>query len=126
MDANGNVLFAMAFPRNRPVNRSSGAPPGKDGLTALAACYNTCYNKLVPESVMNYSLKVISIGNSLGVILPKEALAELNVGKGDALMLSRTPEGFRVTPSDKDFEERMGIAHRIMKKRRNALRELAK
>jgi putative addiction module antidote len=75
---------------------------------------------------MKYTLKITQIGNSLGVILPKEALAELNVGKGDMLLLSDSPEGFRVTPSDADFEKRMETAHRIMKKRRNALRELAK
>jgi putative addiction module antidote len=75
---------------------------------------------------MNIPLKVTQIGNSLGVILPKEALAALKVEKGDTLMLSPAPGGFRVTPSDSGFEEQMEIARKVMKKRRNALRELAK
>jgi putative addiction module antidote len=73
-----------------------------------------------------YSLNVIQIGNSLGVILPKEALAELQADKGRALVLTSAPDGFRITPDDEEFAERMEIAHRIMKKRRKALRELAK
>lgn len=73
-----------------------------------------------------YSLKIIQIGNSLGVVLPKAALAELKTGKGEALALTSSPDGFRITPDDEEFESRMEIANRIMRKRRRALRELAK
>ena len=75
---------------------------------------------------MNISLKVTQIGNSLGLILPKEAASALNVEKGDTVMLTSAPDGFRITANDPAFEERMEIARKIMKRRRSALRELAK
>ena len=73
-----------------------------------------------------YTLKITAIGNSLGVVLPKEALARLKVSRGDALYVTETPDGFRLTPYDPAFEEQMSAARRVMKKRRAALRELAK
>ncbi len=75
---------------------------------------------------MNVSLKIIQIGNSLGVILPKEALAALNVERGDVVTLTSAPEGFRLTPNDPVFQAQMEAARKIMKKRRNALHELSK
>jgi len=76
---------------------------------------------------MNVSLKITQIGNSLGVILPKEVLATLKVDKGDTLTLTTASGGgFRVTPSDPTFDAQMAVARNVMKKRRNALRELAK
>ena len=71
-------------------------------------------------------LKITPIGNSLGVILPREALAKLKLTGGDAVFLTETPEGFRITPYDPGFEAQMNAAKQVMKKRRNALRELAK
>ncbi len=73
-----------------------------------------------------YELKVRRIGNSLGVTLPKEALAKLGVGEGEVLFLTETPEGFRVTPYDEKFEKAMKAFDRTRKKYRNAFRELAK
>lgn len=72
------------------------------------------------------ALKLTQIGNSVGVILPKEAQARLNVGKGDTVYLTDAPDGFRLTPYEPGFEEQMAAARLVMKKRRNALRELAK
>jgi len=72
------------------------------------------------------ALKLTSIGNSVGVILPKELLAKLGVGKGDSLFVVETDNGIRLTTTDPDFEIQMGIARGIMKKRRAVLRELAK
>ena len=72
------------------------------------------------------TLKLTQIGNSLGVILPKELLAKLKVGKGDEIFLTESPDGFRITPHDAEFERQMQAAEKIMKKRRNVLRELAK
>lgn len=69
-------------------------------------------------------LKITPIGNSLGVILPKEALARLKVAGGDAVFLTETPDGFRITPYDPEFEAQMKAAKAVMKKRRNALREM--
>ena len=71
-------------------------------------------------------LKLTTIGNSLGVVLPKEALARLKLDKGDRLYLTETPDGYRLTPYDPEFETQMTAAREVMKKRRAALRELAK
>jgi putative addiction module antidote len=73
-----------------------------------------------------YKLKVIQIGNSLGVTLPKEALAAMKVGKGDTVTLTSAPDGFRVTPYDLEGAHQIEVMRTVMKKRRNALRELAK
>jgi putative addiction module antidote len=72
------------------------------------------------------TLKVVQIGNSLGVVLPRDVLDELNVAKGDKLFITRSPEGYRVTRNDPEFERRMGLAREIMRRRHNVLRELAK
>ncbi|MGB8274053.1 MAG: archease [Alphaproteobacteria bacterium] len=50
-----------------------------------------------------YTLKLRRVGNSLGLTLPREALAELGVGEGDTVFLTRTPEGFALTPYDETF-----------------------
>jgi len=71
-------------------------------------------------------MTVRKIGNSLGVILPAEATAALQVAEGDKLFLTQSPEGFRITPYDPAFERQMKVASKGMKKYRNALRELAK
>ena len=71
-------------------------------------------------------LKLTRIGNSVGVILPKEVLARLKVEKGDGLFLTETPDGYVVTPHDPAFETQMKAAQAIMKKRRRALHRLAK
>jgi putative addiction module antidote len=71
-------------------------------------------------------LKLTQIGNSVGVILPKEVLANLKLEKGDSIFITETPDGYVVTPHDPAFEQQMTEAQRIMKKRRAALRELAK
>lgn len=71
-------------------------------------------------------LKITPIGNSFGVILPKEALAKLKLTGGDAVFLTDTPDGYRITPYDPEFEAQMNAAKGVIKKRRNALRELAK
>jgi putative addiction module antidote len=75
---------------------------------------------------MHFTLKVTQIGNSLGVILPKEALASLKLDKGDSLFLTESPEGYRVSSFDPAFDEQMSAAELIMKSRRHVLRELAK
>ena len=59
---------------------------------------------------MTVALKLTKIGNSVGAILPKEALALLKVQLGDTLYLTETPGGFRVTPYEPGFEEEMEIA----------------
>jgi putative addiction module antidote len=71
-------------------------------------------------------LKVTKIGNSLGVVLPKEALARLKVEQGDALFLTEAPDGYRISLYDEELGVQLAEAREIMRKRRNALRELAK
>jgi len=71
-------------------------------------------------------LKLTTVGNSAGVVLPKEALARMNVDKGDTVYLTESPDGYRLTPYNPEFEAQMTAARKIMKKRRAALRELAK
>jgi putative addiction module antidote len=69
--------------------------------------------------------KVTTVGSSTGVVLPKEILAKLRVGKGDTLCFIETPSGFEITPYDPEFEQEMDEARKIMRRYRNALRELA-
>jgi putative addiction module antidote len=71
-------------------------------------------------------LKIVPFGNSLGTSLSKEVIAKMKLEKGDTLFLTEAPGGFRLTPYDPEFESQMDRAKAIMKKRRNALRELAK
>ena len=73
-----------------------------------------------------FSLKLIKIGNSLGVVLPKEVLARLKLAKGDEIFITEVPEGYRITPHDPVFEAQMQSARKIMKQHRAVLRELAK
>lgn len=81
------------------------------------ACYNTR---------MNAPLKVTKIGNSAGVILPKEVLAHLGKKVGDELTLVLKPNGIELVSSEPDFEKQMAAARKVMAARKRALRELAK
>jgi putative addiction module antidote len=72
------------------------------------------------------ALKLTQVGNSVGVILPKELLAKLGLQKGDTLYAIETPEGLRLTASDPEFEAQMEVARKLMKRWRPVLRELAK
>ncbi len=71
-------------------------------------------------------LKVTTVGSSTGVVLPKEVLARLNIGKGDNLFLTDAPDGYRITPYNPYFERQMSLVRRVMNERRNVLKELAK
>lgn len=71
-------------------------------------------------------LKLIQIGNSLGVIVPRDTLTRLGVGKGDTLLATETETGLKLSVPTSNFEEQMAVARRIMHERRAVLRELAK
>lgn len=71
------------------------------------------------------ALKVISIGNSAGVILPKETLEQLRIGKGDTLYIHETKNGIELTPYDEEFAAQMQIAEQVMREDRDVLRVLA-
>jgi putative addiction module antidote len=76
---------------------------------------------------MAIELKVRKVGNSLGVVLPKEALARLQVEEGQTVYLTETPEGsYRVTSGNPEFARQMTVAGDVVRRYRNALRELAK
>src|SRR5687768_16088095 len=75
---------------------------------------------------MNATLKITKIGNSAGVVLPKDVLARLRVGPGDTLHLTEAPDGVRLTAADPEFAAQMEVAERIMRRDRNILRALAK
>lgn len=80
-----------------------------------------------PRGQLVGTVEVKKIGNSSGVILPKELMARLNISTGDTFYATLTPEGgIRLTPYDPRFEKAMEIARRGMKVYRNALAELAK
>jgi putative addiction module antidote len=74
---------------------------------------------------MTAKLKITSIGNSAGVILPKEVLEKLRVGKGDTLFLTETPTGFELSPLDEKIQRQMDVAERVMRDNRNLLHKLA-
>ena len=71
-------------------------------------------------------LTVRKVGNSLGVTLPASAAQALRVREGDAIYLTESPDGFRITAFDPSFEESMRHAEGFMARYRNALRELAR
>lgn len=76
---------------------------------------------------MAYKTKVRKIGNSLGIVLPKETLNAMKVEEGATLYITEAPKGaVQVTPEQKDFSKVMELAEKGMQKYRNALRELAK
>ncbi len=73
------------------------------------------------------AFKVTTVGNSEGVILPREARDRLGVKKGDTIFLTEAPDGsYRLTPYSPDFERQMSLAKMIMHEDRDILRALAK
>jgi putative addiction module antidote len=72
------------------------------------------------------TLKLTQIGNSIGVILPKEVLARLKLDRGDTLHLTETPDGIALTPYDPAFEEQLALGREFMHDYRNTFRALAK
>lgn len=71
-------------------------------------------------------LKVVRVGNSLGVRLPREALNRLHLEDGDRVILTESPEGgYRLTPYDPDFERQMQFAEEGMRRYRNTLKALS-
>ncbi len=75
---------------------------------------------------MNTPLKVTKIGNSAGVILPKELLARLRIQPGDTVYVTEAPDGVRLTAVNPEFEAQMALAEQIMREDRDILRALAK
>lgn len=72
------------------------------------------------------TIKIREIGNSLGIVLPKELIARLRVSKGDKLFVQETVDGLRLTAYDPEFQKQMEIAKMVMQEDRDALRALSK
>lgn len=72
------------------------------------------------------ALKLTQIGNSMGVILPREMIVRLGLAKGDTIYAVDQPDGVRLTVADPEFAAQMDVARQVMKERRAVLRELAK
>ena len=70
-------------------------------------------------------LKVTTVGNSVGVVLPKEVLARLRVGKGDILYTTETPIGIELSAYNPTFAEQMDTAEAILRDNRDVLKKLA-
>ncbi len=87
--------------------------------------YYFCSNTIILDARM-IKLDIKAIGNSAGVILPKEALALLHAKKGDTLYLTEAPEGFLLSPYDPEVDHQVETAEAIMREDRDVLRELAK
>ena len=76
---------------------------------------------------MVFELKLRKVGNSVGIVLPKEALAQINASEGDSIFLTDASDGgFRLTPNNPDFAKKMEVAESLCRRYRNALAELAK
>jgi putative addiction module antidote len=89
--------------------------------TKIARPLRPCYN-----ARMNTQLKITKIGNSAGVVLPKELLAHLDVAVGETLSVTKTARGIELSPPEADFDAQMATAREVMARRKRALRELAK
>ena len=74
---------------------------------------------------MAATVKVTTVGSSIGIVLPKEILELLRVDKGDTLYISETPGGVQLTPYKPEFARIVEAGRRGMRKYRNTLRKLA-
>lgn len=74
---------------------------------------------------MTAKLKITTVGNSAGIVLPREILERLRVGKGDTLFATETPNGIELTAFDEEFVEQMTVAEQVMREDRDVLRKLA-
>jgi putative addiction module antidote len=75
---------------------------------------------------MVWELKPRKVGNSVGIILPKEALARFDAEEGDAIYLADASDGgFRLAASNSAFARKMKAAGSLSRRYRRALKELA-
>ena len=74
---------------------------------------------------MATTLKITTVGNSVGVVLPKELLSHLNVEKGDTLFVTKTTDGIQLAPYEETFAAQMDVARQVMRENRDVLRKLA-
>lgn len=71
-------------------------------------------------------IKLRKVGNSVAMIVPKRVREKMGVKEGDAVYLTETPDGYRISPYDPEFSRQMKLARKVQAKHRDALHELAK
>jgi putative addiction module antidote len=91
---------------------------------SLRKCYNESYN-LLTRCLMTTIVKITTVGNSAGIVLPKELLSHMNVRKGDSLYITKTQDGIRLVPYEESFAAQMEVARDVMRENRDVLRKLA-
>ena len=87
---------------------------------SLTSYYNVRYN-----TSMSNKLKITTVGNSVGIVLPREILERLRVKKGDTLYALETPNGIELTAYDEEFARKLEVGKRVMRENRDLLRKLA-
>ena len=71
-------------------------------------------------------LKLTQIGNSIGVILPREVLGRLKLEKGESVFLMETPDGYAITPYDPTLDEQIQAGREFMREYRDTFHQLSK
>ena len=71
------------------------------------------------------TLKLTTMGNATGIVLPREILERLRVQQGDSLYVLETPQGIELTPFNPEFAAQMEAAEQVMREDRDALKRLA-
>lgn len=71
------------------------------------------------------AVKITTVGNSVGIVLPKEVLSHLHVEKGDTLYISEAPDGVRLSPYNAEFSRKLDAMERVMRENRDVLKKLA-
>ncbi len=84
------------------------------------------YKRYNFKGLCMYTLKLTQIGNSVGVVLPREALARLKLSKGESVFLTETPQGYVLTPYDPALEEQIQAGRQFMREFRDTFHQLAK
>ena len=106
--------------RNKSPYRQVAAQGNETRPSSVITCV------IISLEVIMAKLKVTTVGNSLGIILPKEVLRHLRLVKGDTLFALETTRGFELTPYDPAFEQQMDVAESVMREDRDVLRRLAR
>jgi putative addiction module antidote len=74
---------------------------------------------------MATALKITTVGNSAGIVLPKELLSHMNVEKGDTLFVTKTSDGIQLVPYEESLSAQMDVMREVMRENRDVLRKLA-
>jgi putative addiction module antidote len=78
-----------------------------------------------PETRMATTVKITTIGNSVGIVLPREVLNRLHVEKGDIVYITDSPEGVHLTPYNAAFAQKLDALEQVMRENRDVLKKLA-